>query len=70
MGDPLVAFHLANKAGDRDSHLAPSYGCAAWSAVFNKATEIRFSGHVYLETPSFTQGPEHTNVSWKQIVDD
>ena len=46
MGDPLVAFHLANKA-----------------------TELRFSGHVYLEPPSFTQGPEHTNVSWKQIVD-
>ena len=70
MGDRLVAYHLADNAGDRDSHLAPGHGRVDWSTVFRKAAEAGFSGHMCIETPPFAPGPEYSGADWKQMVDD
>jgi sugar phosphate isomerase/epimerase len=70
MGDRLVAYHLADTAGDRDSHLAPGHGRVEWATVFRKAAEGGFSGHMCIETPPFARGPSYSSADWKQMVDD
>ncbi len=70
MGDRLVAFHLADNAGDRDSHLAPGHGRVDWSTVFRNASDAGFSGTMCIETPPFAAGPGYTPEAWKQMVDD
>jgi len=70
MGRKLVAFHLADNAGDRDSHLAPGHGRVDWATVFQKAAEANFSGDMCIETPPFAAGPNYSFEAWKSMVDD
>ncbi|MDP6040146.1 MAG: sugar phosphate isomerase/epimerase family protein [Candidatus Latescibacteria bacterium] len=66
----LVAFHLADNAGDRDSHLAPGHGSVNWDPVFRKAADIQFSRPMTIETPPFAPGPNYVPDAWKQMVTD
>jgi sugar phosphate isomerase/epimerase len=68
----MVAYHLADNAGDRDSHLAPGHGLVDWNTVFRRAAEIGFSGCMCIETPPFAAGAKgtYTVEAWKQMVDD
>ena len=70
MAPHLAAFHLADNAGDRDSHLAPGHGLVDFNPVFCKAAEIQFSRPMCIETPPFAPGPNYTPDAWKQMVDD
>ncbi len=70
MAPHLVAFHLADNAGDRDSHLAPGHGLVDWATVFNKATEIEYSRTMCIEAPPFAQGPDYSPDAWRQMVTD
>ncbi|MCK4515838.1 MAG: sugar phosphate isomerase/epimerase [Spirochaetaceae bacterium] len=70
MGSKLVAYHLADNAGDRDSHLAPGHGRVDWSTVFRKATEANYSGAMCIETPPFSAGPNYSVEAWKGMVED
>ena len=72
MAPYMVAYHLADNAGDRDSHLAPGHGLVDWNKVFQHAAEIGYSGCMCIETAPFAPGPNHTysNAAWKQMVDD
>jgi sugar phosphate isomerase/epimerase len=70
MAPHLVAFHLADNAGDRDSHLAPGHGSVNWHPVFRKAADIQFSRPMTIETPPFAPGPIYSPDAWKQMVMD
>ncbi len=70
MGSKLVAFHLADNAGDRDSHLAPGHGRVDWTTVFRKAAEANYSGAMCIETPPFSAGPDYSVEAWRSMVDD
>ena len=70
MAPHLVAFHLADNAGDRDSHLAPGHGRVEWSPIFQKAAEMGYSNTMCIETPPFAQGPDYSPDAWKQMVDE
>ena len=50
MGERLIAFHLADNAGDRGSHLA----------------QQDYGHSVCIETPSFDFGPDFTDDAWKR----
>ena len=65
----MVAFHLADNAGDRDSHLAPGHGLVDYAAVFRKIAEIGFDRPMCIETPPFAQGPYELD-AWKEMVSD
>ena len=72
MAPHLVAFHLADNAGDRDSHLAPGRGLVDWDVLFRGIAEIGFARPICIETPPFAPGPNHgySLNAWKQLVDD
>ena len=70
MAPRMVAFHLADNAGDRDSHLAPGHGLVDWTAVFRRTAEIGFSGTMCIETPPFAHGPDYSVESWQGMVSD
>ena len=70
MAPKIVAFHLADNAGDRDSHLAPGHGLVDWNVVFRRTAEIGFSGTMCIETPPFAHGPDYTVESWQGMVAD
>lgn len=70
MADHLAAFHLTDNAGDRDSHLAPGHGLVDWDPVFRKASEIRFTRPMTIETAPFADGPNYTPDAWKQMIVD
>lgn len=70
MAPHLVAFHLSDNAGDRDSHLAPGHGRVDFDPVFQKAAEIGFSRPMCIETAPFAHGPPYAPDAWKQMVDD
>ena len=70
MGSRLKAYHLADNAGDRDSHLAPGHGRVAWETVFHLAAEHGYSGTMCIETPPWAQGPEYELGAWKALVKD
>ena len=70
MGDRMVAYHLADNAGDRDSHLAPGHGRVDWATVFRKAAERGYDGTMCIETPPFAAGPNYSVEAWKAMVDD
>ncbi len=69
MKPSLAAFHLADNAGDRDSHLAPGHGRVDWDAVFGGMAEIGFSDAACIETPPFAFGPDYSAEAWKEMVD-
>lgn len=72
MAPHMAAYHLADNAGDRDSHLAPGHGRVDWDTVFRRAAQIGFSGCMCIETPPFAYGPNgsYSTEAWKQMVDD
>jgi len=70
MAPHLVAFHLADNAGDRDSHLAPGHGLVDWNRLFKGMAEIGFAHPACIETAPFAHGPNNTQSpdAWKQMV--
>lgn len=70
MAPRLVAFHLADNAGDRDSHLAPGHGLVDWAAVFQHAARLNYTRCLCIETPPFAYGPNSTYSlnAWRQMV--
>ena len=65
-----TAFHLADNAGDRDSHLAPGRGNVPWGALFRAAAEAGFSGSMCIETPPFAAGPDYSMEAWIGLRED
>ena len=70
MAPKIVAFHLADNAGDRDSHLAPGHGLVDWNRFFRRGAEIQFSRAMCIETPPFAPGPDYESQAWKDMVAD
>ena len=68
MGSRIAAYHLADNAGDRDSHLAPGHGRVDWTTVFRKAAEANYSGTMCIETPPWAAGPDYSLEAWKSMV--
>jgi sugar phosphate isomerase/epimerase len=70
MGSRLVAFHLADNAGDRDSHLAPGRGLVDWRAVFRGMARQGYAHPACIETPPFAWGPHDTYgiEAWRGLV--
>ena len=63
----IVAYHLADNAGDRDSHLAPGHGNVPWNEVFHRLAASRFSGSACVETPPFAAGPDYSVEAWTEL---
>ena len=72
MAPRIASYHLADNAGDRDSHLAPGHGLVDWDRVFRRAAEFGYAGNMCIETPPFAPGANnsHGPEAWKQMVDD
>ena len=74
MGDDLIAFHLADNAGDRDSHLAPGKGLFPWKELFKRlgknAPKRLMPGSLCVETPPFAPGPPYSPKAWKSLFED
>jgi sugar phosphate isomerase/epimerase len=70
MAPHIVAFHLADNAGDRDSHLAPGHGLVDWTAFFRRTAELRYSRSICIETPPFAHGPNYGLDAWRGMVAD
>lgn len=70
MGPRIVAFHLADNAGDRDSHLAPGHGRVDWREFFRHAAHIGYERTMCIETPPFDFGPDYTDSAWAGMVND
>jgi sugar phosphate isomerase/epimerase len=68
MRSRLVAFHLADNAGDRDSHLAPGRGRVDWKAFFRAAAGLGFDRSMCIETPPFGPGPDYRLEDFKAMV--
>jgi sugar phosphate isomerase/epimerase len=68
----LVAFHLQDNAGDRDSHLAPGHGLIDWKSVFERISKMHFPHSVCIESPPFCPGPNFTYPAdaWKQMIEE
>ena len=68
----LAAFHLADNAGDRDSHLAPGRGLVDWGAVFAGMAEIGYARSACIETPPFAHRKDglFSHDAWKTLVKD
>lgn len=70
MGPRMVAFHLADNAGDRDSHLAPGHGRVDWRRFFRHAAHLDYGRTMCIETQPFDFGPDYTDSAWKEMVAD
>lgn len=72
MGPKLFHFHLADNAGDRDSHLAPGHGNVDWRTLFRAAAENEFAHSMCIEAAPFAYGPNLTQSveAWLQMVAD
>ena len=70
MAPRMVAFHLADNAGDRDSHLAPGHGRVNWRRFFRQAARIEYRHTMCIETQPFDFGPDYTDSAWKKMVAD
>ncbi|MEW6751848.1 MAG: sugar phosphate isomerase/epimerase family protein [Candidatus Latescibacterota bacterium] len=70
MAPRLAAFHLADNAGDRDSHLAPGHGLVDWRTFFRQAARLGFAHPLCIETPPFAPGPSglYPLAAWKEMV--
>ncbi|MBQ6673832.1 MAG: sugar phosphate isomerase/epimerase, partial [Spirochaetia bacterium] len=60
----LIAFHLADNGGDRDSHLQPGHGNFPWGNFFKALAKRGFTGNVCVETPPFAIGPNYSTEAW------
>lgn len=72
MSDNLVAFHLQDNSGDRDSHLAPGHGLIDWKVIFKGMSDINYSNPATIEAPPFSYGPYQTYSldAWKGMIDE
>ncbi len=68
MEPKLAAFHLADNAGDRDSHLAPGRGRVEWAPVFQCMARIGYSGIACIETPPFAYGPDYAPEAFTELI--
>ena len=64
MEEHLIAFHLADNGGDRDSHLQPGKGNFPWGDFFKALNKRGFTGNVCVETPPFDIGPDYSTEAW------
>ncbi|MBR5017747.1 MAG: sugar phosphate isomerase/epimerase [Spirochaetia bacterium] len=64
MEEHLIAFHLADNAGDRDSHILPGHGNFPWGDFFKALNKRGFTGNVCVETPPFDIGPNYSIEAW------
>lgn len=67
MKDRLIAFHLDDNAGDRDSHLAPGHGRFFWRELFDELAKLQFDRTVCVEAPPFDYGPDYSVDSWRRM---
>lgn len=67
MKDRLIAFHLNDNAGDRDSHLAPGHGRFPWKDFFMELERINFKHTICVEAPPFDFGPDYSLDAWKNF---
>ena len=67
--DNLIAFHLADNGGDRDSHIAPGCGNFFWKEFFKELKLIDFKNTICVEAPPFDFGPDYSIESWKKLID-
>ena len=67
MGERLIAFHLADNAGNRDSHLAPGHGRFFWGEFFRELGKRDFRNTVCVEAPPFDYGPDYSLEAWKGL---
>jgi sugar phosphate isomerase/epimerase len=67
MSPHLVAFHIQDNAGDRDSHLAPGHGNVDWESLFKKVAETDFKRTICIEAPPFAPGPDYSVEAWKNL---
>ncbi|NKB70437.1 MAG: TIM barrel protein [Candidatus Latescibacteria bacterium] len=70
MAPHIVAFHLADNAGDRDSHLAPGRGLVNWDTVFQRTVQSGYAQSMCIETPPFAPGPDYSQDDWRALVQD
>lgn len=68
MGPDLVAFHLQDTPGDRDSHLAPGHGRVDWRTVFQGMSHLGYRGIACIEAFPFDFGPDFTVDAWRRTV--
>ena len=67
MKDHLIAFHMQDNAGDKDSHLQPGKGNYFWKELFTALNRTGFEGNVCVEAPPFTFGPNYSKEAWKKM---
>ena len=67
MKERLIAFHLADNSGDRDSHLAPGHGNFFWEEFAREFKKIKYEGTMCVETPPFSYGPDYSIEAWKTM---
>ncbi len=67
MKDHLIAFHMQDNAGDKDSHLQPGKGNYFWKELFTRLNKTGFKGNVCVEAPPFTFGPNYSKNAWKKM---
>ena len=72
MAPRLVALHLQDNAGDRDSHLAPGKGLINWKTFFQGLVSIKYSYSATIEAAPFSFGPNNTHSidAWKEMIED
>lgn len=70
MASRLAAFHLADNAGDRDSHLAPGHGLVDWIHFFRQVSRLNYRHGMCVEAPPFAPGPNYTLEAWRQMFTD
>lgn len=68
MGERVAAWHLADNAGDRDSHLAPGHGRVNWNGVFRFADQVGYVHPMTIETPPWGPGPEYSIDTWQECA--
>ena len=68
MSPHLAAFHLADNAGDRDSHLAPGHGLVDWDAFFRQAARLGHPHGMCVEAPPFAPAP-YSREAWKELFE-
>lgn len=69
MSPRLIAYHLADNAGDRDSHLAPGHGLVDWPSVFGHMERLGYTGVACIETPPFARGPAYSVEAWRGMLE-